>query len=99
MWATLIPRHFITLLERKDKAALVIVAHYAVLPGRVRNTWWLEGLGPNRVIAVAMALGRDNWHLIEWPARVLKVDLENAFSKAGPDKLEGNLGEVPMEII
>ncbi|CAI6248142.1 unnamed protein product [Periconia digitata] len=97
-WATKIPREFLVLLEQKNRDALVIVAHYAVLPGRVRNTWWLEGLGSNMVIAVAMALGRDNWHLIEWPVKVLNVDLENAFT-AKPDKLEGNLGEVPMEII
>ncbi|PVI08523.1 hypothetical protein DM02DRAFT_4834 [Periconia macrospinosa] len=97
-WATKIPREFVALLEQKNVVALVIVAHYAVLPGRVRNTWWLENLGPNMVIAVAVALGRDNWHLIEWPVKVLNVDLENAFT-AKPDKLEGNLGEVPMEII
>jgi hypothetical protein len=97
-WATRISRDFITLLEQKNREALVIVAHYAILPGRVRNAWWLEGLGANMITAVAMALGKENWHLIEWPVRVVGVDLENAFS-ARPDMIEGKPGEVPMEII
>ncbi|KAF1956102.1 hypothetical protein CC80DRAFT_535490 [Byssothecium circinans] len=97
-WATKISRQFVRLVEMKNTEALVIVAHYAVLPGRVRNAWWLEGLGPNMVIAVAMALGRENRHLIEWPAKVMNVDLENSFT-ARSDTLEGNVGEMPMEII
>ncbi|KAF2691300.1 hypothetical protein K458DRAFT_412602 [Lentithecium fluviatile CBS 122367] len=97
-WATRISRDFITLLEEKNREALVILAHYAILPGRVRNAWWLEGLGANMITAVAMALGRENWHLIEWPVQVVGVDLENAFT-ARPDRIEGQPGEVPMEII
>jgi len=97
-WATCISRDFITLLEEKNREALVILAHYAILPGRVRNAWWMEGLGANMITAVAMALGRENWHLIEWPVQVVGVDLENAFS-ARTDKIEGQPGEVPMEII
>jgi hypothetical protein len=99
-WATRISRDFIGLLEQRNREALVIMAHYAVLPGRARNAWWLEGLGANMVMAVAMALGRENWGLIEWPVRVLRVDLENAFTfMARPDRLEGSVGEVAMEII
>jgi hypothetical protein len=97
-WATRISRNFITLLEQKNREALVIMAHYAILPGRVRNTWWLEGLGANMITAVAVALGQENWHLIEWPVQVVGVDLENAFT-ARPDKIEGMPGEMPMEII
>jgi hypothetical protein len=97
-WATRISRDFITLLEEKNREALVILAHYAILPGRVRNAWWMEGLGANMITAVAMALGRESWHLIEWPAQVVGVDMENAFS-AREDTIEGLPGEVPMEII
>ena len=98
VWATRISRDFIRLLEEKNTGALVILAHYAVLAGRVRNVWWLEGIGANLIIAIAMALGRENWHLIEWPVKVIGVDLENAFS-ARPDILEGMPGEMAMEVI
>lgn len=98
VWASRISRDFIRLLEQKNREALVIVAHYAVLPGRVRNTWWLEGFGANIITAVAMALGRENWHLIDWPVRVIGVDLENAFT-ARADRLEGQPEEMSMELI
>lgn len=99
VWATRISREYIRLIEQKDCHALVILAHYAILPGRVRNVWWLEGLGADIVTAIAMALGRQNWHLIEWPAGVLGVDLENAFGARKKDGLEGMPGEMHMEVI
>ncbi|KAF1968629.1 hypothetical protein BU23DRAFT_259855 [Bimuria novae-zelandiae CBS 107.79] len=98
VWAARISREFIRLLEEKNRDALVILAHYAVLAGRVRNVWWLEGMGANFIIAVAMALGRENWHLIDWPVQVIGVDLGNAFT-ARPDLLEGAPGEMAMEVL
>ncbi|KAF1946079.1 hypothetical protein EJ02DRAFT_261021 [Clathrospora elynae] len=99
VWATRIPREFIQLIEAKDRDALVILAHYAVLPGRVRNVWWLEGLGADIVTAVAMALGRQQWGLIAWPARVVGVDLENAFEVRREEGVVGMQGEMRMEVI
>ncbi|KAF1840873.1 uncharacterized protein K460DRAFT_295041 [Cucurbitaria berberidis CBS 394.84] len=98
VWSARISREFIQMIEQRDRYALVILAHYAVLPGRVRNVWWLEGLGADIVTAIAMALGRENWALIEWPASVLGVDLENAFGTR-KDSLEGMPGELNMEVI
>lgn len=98
VWMTRISREFIQLIEGKDRDALVVLAYYAVLPGRVRNVWWLEGLGADMVTAVAMALGRENWGLIAWPATVVGVDLENLFG-ARKDRLEGMPEEMGMEVI
>jgi hypothetical protein len=98
VWSTRISRDFIQLLENKDRDALIILAHYAVLPGRVRNVWWLEGLGADIVTAIAMAIGPSNWGLIAWPAQVVGVDLDNAFG-VRKDALEGKLDELRMEVI
>jgi hypothetical protein len=98
VWLARISREYIQLIEAKDHDALVILAYYSVLPGRVRNVWWLEGLGADMVTAVAMALGREQWHLIEWPASVVGVDLHNLFS-ARKDTLEGQPEELGMEVI
>jgi hypothetical protein len=98
VWAVRISREFMKLVEQKNKYALVILAHYAVLAGRVRNVWWLEGLGVNFVISVAMALGRENWHLIDWPVQALGIDLDNAFT-ARLDLLKGAPGEMAMEVV
>lgn len=98
VWSTRVSREFIQLLESKDRDALVILAHYAVLPGRVRNVWWLEGLGADFVTAIAMAIGIENWHLIEWPAHVVGVDLWNAFG-VRQDRLIGRPDELHMDVI
>ena len=74
-WVTRVPREYIQLVEAQDRDALVILAHYAVLLTRMDKVWWLEGLGSNFVIAIAMALGSEHWKLIEWPVRVAGVDL------------------------
>jgi hypothetical protein len=66
----------------------------------VRNVWWLEGLGAHIVTAVAMALGRENWRLIEWPAGVVGVDLDHAFGVGKRrDMLEGSPSEMHMDVI
>ncbi|KAF2704536.1 hypothetical protein K504DRAFT_461297 [Pleomassaria siparia CBS 279.74] len=100
VWVARISREFMTLVEQRNREALIIVAHYAVLSGRVRNVWWLEGLGANMITAVAMALGREHWHLIQWPAQVIGVDLENAFGwQPRKDDLLGRPDEMHMQVI
>lgn len=100
VWVARISREMMTLIETRNREALVIVAHYAVLSGRVRNVWWLEGLGANMITAVGMALGPENWHLIEWPAQVVGVDLENAFGwQPRKDNLLGSPNEMHMQVI
>lgn len=98
VWATQISREFMQRIEAKDRDALVLLAHYAVLPGRVRNVWWLEGLGADIVTAIALVLGVENWSLIEWPASVVGVYLGNMFG-ARKDRLEGQPEEMGMDVI
>jgi hypothetical protein len=98
VWATRISRGFMRRIEAQERDALVLLAHYAVLPGRVRNVWWLEGLGADIVSAIAMVLGREVWPLIEWPASVVGVDLEN-LGMQRKDELEGRPEELGMEVI
>jgi hypothetical protein len=98
VWVAKISREFMQRIEAKNRDALVLLAHYAVLPGRVRNVWWLEGLGADIVTAIAMVLGRENWHLIEWPASVVGVCLDNMFGMR-QDRLEGQPEEMSMEVI
>jgi hypothetical protein len=98
VWATQISRGFMRRIEAKDRDALVLLAHYAVLPGRVRNVWWLEGLGGDIVTAIAMVLGKEEWPRIAWPAGVVGVDLEN-LGEPRKDWLEGRPEEMGMDVI
>jgi len=76
-WPFKVNADFITLVEQQHTAALVILAHYAMIPGvpgRTEDTWWLDGFGKNIVCAVALALGEQKY-LIEWPAQMVQIDL------------------------
>ncbi|KAF2177068.1 hypothetical protein K469DRAFT_742685 [Zopfia rhizophila CBS 207.26] len=96
IWVTELSREFIGLVQNKNREALVLLAHFAVLLGRVRSVWWLEGIGANMIMAAAMGLGRENWHLIEWPSEVVGVDLENIFGGVSSDGLEAKLDKLHM---
>ncbi|KAF2120650.1 hypothetical protein BDV96DRAFT_485404, partial [Lophiotrema nucula] len=85
-WPVRVPREFMILLEKQNHEALVLAAYYAVLPGRVRNVWWLEGMGASMIMAIAAALGRENWHLIDWPAQVVGVDLNGSLNPQSPSE-------------
>jgi hypothetical protein len=98
VWATRISRGFLARLEAQDADALVILAHWAVLPGRVRNVWWLEGLGAEIVGAVAVVLGKEGKGRVEWAAEVVGVDLWD-LGKGRWDGLVGRPEEVGMDVI
>jgi hypothetical protein len=75
LWATQISNEFVSMVEQRNREALVLVAHYAVLFGRIRNVWWMDGFGAQTIWAIAMVLGRDEQHLIDWPVQAVGVDL------------------------
>ncbi|KAF1911820.1 hypothetical protein BDU57DRAFT_560192 [Ampelomyces quisqualis] len=98
VWATQVSRTFMQRIEAQDPHALVLLAHYAILPGRVRNVWWLEGLGADIVTAIALVLGEEGRSLIEWPATMVGVDLGDLGSER-KDRLEGRPEEMGMDVI
>jgi hypothetical protein len=75
-WVTRVPQEYIRLVEARDRDALVILAHYAVLLKRMETVWWVEGLDSNFVIAIAMALGSEHQKLIKWPAHLVGVAID-----------------------
>jgi hypothetical protein len=95
VWAVRVTPEFLALGQEKNTEVLVLVAHYAVLFGRVRNVWWMEGLGPNTIWAVAMALGPEKRHLVEWPAQALGIDLRSEIARNPPGREETS--EQPYE--
>jgi hypothetical protein len=98
VWATQVSRIFMQRIEAQDPHALVLLAHYAILPGRVRDVWWLEGLGADIVTAIALVLGEEQRSLIEWPASVVGVDLGDLGCER-KDWLVGRPEEMGMDVI
>ncbi|OCL13292.1 hypothetical protein AOQ84DRAFT_264750, partial [Glonium stellatum] len=78
-WPIQVQGEFIALLESQRPEALAILAHYAILPGRVRGVWWMEGWGVSLVTTAALVLGAERKSWIEWPARVVGLEWENVL--------------------
>lgn len=80
-WLTHLPLEFISLLEEQRMEAWVLMAHYALLPAKVKVNPWLDGLATSIFTTSAFVIGKENWEWIAWPAAVLKIDKEDVHAE------------------
>jgi hypothetical protein len=76
-WPTELPLEFLSLLEQQRMEAWVLMAHFALLPAKVKLNPWLDGLATNIFMTSALVIGEDNWDWIAWPAAVLNINLKD----------------------
>ena len=43
---------------------MVIMAHWAILLGKIQTFWWLDGPGANIITEIATIIGIANWYLL-----------------------------------
>ncbi|KAG4437146.1 hypothetical protein IFR05_007380 [Cadophora sp. M221] len=68
-WPILVSQEYMSLLSSRRPAALVILAHYAVVLHEVRDRWWVSEWGVKLVQEVYQMLD-DEWKtMLEWPLR------------------------------
>jgi len=75
-WPVGAPAEFTDLLEQRKPEAWVILAHYAILPSRAGNIWWMKDLAPNIIFTAALVLETHMWKWLEWPASIVGVNLD-----------------------
>ncbi|KAF2120255.1 hypothetical protein BDV96DRAFT_485885 [Lophiotrema nucula] len=80
VWPIQLSTGFISSLESFLPEAWVILSHYAILPSRIQSIWWLESIASNIIKTAALVLGEDKWSMIEWPASIVGVDLDQLRS-------------------
>ena len=67
LWIHFVTPQYVELLSEKQPAALIILAHYAVLLGRTPQYWFLEGVA-SQILDVANALVPAEWSAwLDWP--------------------------------
>ncbi|KAF2678065.1 hypothetical protein K458DRAFT_318100 [Lentithecium fluviatile CBS 122367] len=76
-WPIGAPPEFTNLLEQRKPEAWIILAHYAILPAKAGQIWWIKDLAPNIVSTAALVLGEGMWKWINWPASTVGVDLNS----------------------
>jgi len=80
-WPTHLPLEFISLLEERRMEAWVLMAHYALLPAKVKVNPWMDGLATSIFMTSAFVIGKENWRWITWPAAVLKINMEDVHAE------------------
>ncbi|KNG48781.1 hypothetical protein DDE82_005104 [Stemphylium lycopersici] len=67
LWIHFVTPQYVELLAQKQPAALIIIAHYAVLLSRAPQYWFLEGVA-SQILDVANALVPATWSAwLDWP--------------------------------
>lgn len=76
-WPVSLGVDFITLLEQRSVEAWVLIAHYAILPAKIKGILWLDGFASNLLTTAALVIGEHNWDWISWPAAAVDLDLKS----------------------
>lgn len=71
-WLHILDDTYIGMLDRKDTAALILFAHFAVLLSRLSDKWFIEGVPEEMVRAIHEQL-KNKQHLLKWPMEQLKL--------------------------
>jgi hypothetical protein len=72
-WLLSIPEDFLECLDRQEAPALVILAHYAVLLGRIQDTWWSAPTAHSLVYRIHSLVGPKWQPWLVWPVSELEV--------------------------
>lgn len=82
-WAALVGRPFVSLLEQRHPAALIVLAHYGVALLALNHIWWLQGVGARTIQSVAEVIftkyGMEWQELLQWPLQRIE-DFDRAAS-------------------
>lgn len=70
-----VPRKFIDLVEDRQPRALLVMAHFFALLGKLRDIWWVGDIG-RREVAATQAILPEEWQdLMQWPLKTVEEKL------------------------
>lgn len=70
-WLTRIPTSYTNMLGEKKPEALILLAHYCILLGGIREYWWMEDKGVHLLKSIHQTLGPEWRAWIQWPMELL----------------------------
>lgn len=73
-WPVLVGPSYLALLKKFDPMALCVLAHYAVVLHSLNDVWWMKGLAPRMVEAIAEILGAEWEPLLRWALDKTRVN-------------------------
>ncbi|KAF8850811.1 hypothetical protein BDZ45DRAFT_731300 [Acephala macrosclerotiorum] len=70
IWTIVFPEGYMVLADRRDPAAMAVLAHFAALMCSYEDVWWLRGLGSSMIGIIENMLGEEWKDVMEWPKGV-----------------------------
>ncbi|EFW19645.1 hypothetical protein D8B26_007849 [Coccidioides posadasii str. Silveira] len=70
-WPIVLPEAYLTHLENRRPMALVILAHYCVILGRLDACWWSQGWSGHLFEAIYRSLNVSWRPLLQWPMQMI----------------------------
>lgn len=75
LWIFKFPSEYLTLLEKRDPLALIVLAHYCVVLYHLRERWWMSDWGVHGLHEICELLGSDGLRTISWAIDAIGVVL------------------------
>lgn len=83
LWLYMLEDEFIDHLRARHPAALLMLAHYAVLFRTITAAWFLRGWTEHLIGRVRELLGPEHDELARWPAEAAGLPQEAAYTPDG----------------
>ncbi|KAF1809714.1 hypothetical protein P152DRAFT_476135 [Eremomyces bilateralis CBS 781.70] len=72
-WLYMLPERYVALIEEKCPESLIILAHFAVLLGKIPHLWWSERRSTALALKVKIIMEPRWWPWLEWPMSRLSL--------------------------
>ena len=73
LWPVMIPQDYISLLNARKPAALIILAYYCIILHHLDYYWWMQGWASHILENIQHELGDDLRSWIQWPISAVGI--------------------------
>lgn len=73
-WFVRVPDLFLSMMNQRQPAALILLAHFSLLLNKLEHTWWTDGMSRRLLREVHGSLAEEWQHWIGWPLQDLVIN-------------------------
>lgn len=70
-WLVRVPEHYLSMVNERQPAALILLAHFCLLLNTVDDFWWIRGMSRGLLQEIHQMLGEEWESWIAWPLQDL----------------------------
>lgn len=82
-WPVRVPEFYLLMVDSRQPAALIVLAHFCLLLNKVDDFWWIQGLSRRLLKEIDRILGKQWESWISWPLQDLVLSEFRNSGSAG----------------